>query len=127
MNELDPKDPVTLFIRADERIEQVEVSQHDIHIQFRDHKNEIAEKFRDQNAMIQELLKRMDGQVSFTGRKNTEDIGKLTTRMEKIDTQLFDKDTGLISQFVAGKRAMYGILATGLTALVAWFWQHFWK
>lgn len=119
-------DATFLFMRTDERMQQVEASQHDIAIQFRDHKNEIAEKFRDQNAMIQELLKRMDGQVSHTGRQNSADIKSLETKMTRFETQLFDEDTGLIKQFIKAKRAAYGTLVAATGSIVAWLIQHFW-
>lgn len=128
--ELDPSeshDATYLFIRADERVQSVEADQHDIEIQFRDHKNEIAEKFREQNAMIQELLKRMDGQVSHTGRQNSSDIRELEKKMTRFETQLFDEDTGLIKQFIKGKRAAYATLIGGAGWLLTWLIQHYWK
>jgi hypothetical protein len=108
-DELDPAkryDPVFLFIRSDERLALLESEQADIGREFVQHKVYIDKKFDEQNATIKYLTGRMDGQVSHTGQKNTEEIGKLETRialLEKenaeLQTQLFDQDTGLIKQF----------------------------
>jgi hypothetical protein len=120
-----PIDPVRMFLRTLDQYDELMAKFHDLEVKFTQHQNDIAERFRDQNATIEGLVGRMNGQVSNTGHKNSEDIQKLNTKMEKIDTQLFDEDTGLIKQFLAGKRAMYGTMGTGIIALIAWLWQHF--
>lgn len=122
-----PIDPVNMFLRTLDNYDELVNQFHDLEVKFAQHQNDIAERFRDQNATIETLVSRMNGQVSNTGHKNSEDIKDLNTKMEKLDTQLFDEDTGLIKQFVAGRRAIYGLLGTGIISLAGWLWLHFWK
>jgi len=135
MNELDPSqkhDATFLFIRTDERVEGVEAKQHDIEIQFRDHTNDVAEKFREQNARIEYLITRMDNQVSKTGQENTKSINALDKKMDELSTQLFDKDTGLITQFKATRdwqsnfnKAVIGCFVTVVAGIIVALFEHF--
>lgn len=127
-----PIDPVRMFLRTLDDYQDLVAKYHDIEIQLSDHKNFIAEKFRDQNDKIDGLVERMDNQVSKTGHRNSDEIKALNTKMEKLDTQLFDKDTGLISQFVISRewqanfnRVVVGAFVTGVLGLVVWLVQHF--
>ena len=135
MNELDPSqkhDATFLFIRTDERVEGVEAKQHDIEIQFRDHTNEVAEKFREQNARIEYLITRMDNQVSKTGHENTKSIEALDKKMDNMHTQLFDKDTGLITQFKTTRdwqsnfnKVVIGCFVTVVAGIIVALFEHF--
>ena len=143
MNDLDPKEhysSIFLFLRADERVQSVEADQKTVEIQFQDHKNEVAEKFREQNEMIKSLMARMDNQVSKTGLKNSEDIGELKTEIAlfkrdlgEFRKQLFDADTGFIQQVenmrdwqgTFNKSMMTFFIIGVFGALILWAFKNF--
>lgn len=130
---LPPIDPVRMFLRTDEKYEDAINKLHDIEVKFYAHENMVADKFRDQNAVIDKLVERMEKQVSFTGHKNSDDIKALDGKMEKIETQLFNKDTGLITQFKESRdwqsnfnRAVIGVfLVSGVVSGIIWLIKTF--
>jgi hypothetical protein len=126
-----PIDPVRMFLKTLDNYHDLVDDFHDLKVGFTQHQNDIAERFRNQNDTIEGLVKRMNGQVTNTGHKNTDEIDKLKTKMARFDTQLFDEDTGLIKTFLSTRRMLRNLWITSGIGLalwvVQWWFQHFWK
>lgn len=84
-----------LFLRADERMAQVEAQIHDHGLGLQDARNG-----------LKALEERVNMGVARTGNENRTDIAELKTKVALLERengemkkQLFDKDTGLVTQF----------------------------
>jgi predicted nucleic acid-binding Zn-ribbon protein len=89
-----PVDPVYLFIRTDEKYEEV-----------RNEVQEIGQRERDLQAHVAKVEERVEKSISYGTHKNTERIGDLDVRLttaensiSQFNNQINNPETGLFAQ-----------------------------
>lgn len=131
MNDEKQFDPVHLYVRTDEKYEEIRAEMHDVQIEQKDMKN-----------TIDRVEKRVDFGVAITGQKNSEelgrqavDIGKLkqTQELEQLKLTNLEKTLlgeikeikSILAPIYKGILAIFFTLVTGGAVLYAFRFFHF--
>lgn len=112
-------DPIHLYVRTDEKYEEVRAEMHDLHIELKDLKNN-----------HDRVEKRVDFGVAVTGQKNAEELGRqavvigtITQTVDGIDAQINHEETGIFKQIKEIKELVSnlyrGILTIFFSTIIA--------